>query len=98
MAANIVTLEDMEQFKIDLVHEFKTIIDSISLNPPPTPEKVWLKSHQVQRLLKISPGTLQTLRINGTLPYSKVGGTIFYDKVDIETVLANNKRNGLFND
>jgi hypothetical protein len=99
MATSIITPEDLAQFKIELILEFKSIIDDSQSNQPkPKQEIEWLKSHQVQRLLKISPGTLHTLRINGTLPYSKVGGTIFYDKLDIETVLANNKRNSLFND
>jgi hypothetical protein len=30
-------------------------------------------------MFNISAGTLQNMRINGTLPYSKVGTTILYD-------------------
>jgi len=29
-----------------------------------------MKSHEVRRLLKISPGTLQTLKSSGTIPYT----------------------------
>jgi hypothetical protein len=36
-----------------------------------TAAKKWLKAHEVRRLLKISPGTLQTLKANGTIPYTK---------------------------
>jgi hypothetical protein len=51
------------------------------------PQTEWLRSTEVRKLLKISPGTLQNLRINGTLKYNRVGGTIFYKYEDIEKML-----------
>lgn len=92
MAANIVTLEDLHQFKNDLLDEIREIVQSGN-TPAPKTEPVYLKSHQVQRLLGVSPGTLQNLRINGTIPYSKIGGVIFYDKEAIYKVLEQNMRN-----
>lgn len=53
--------------------------------------KKWIKSPEVRELLDISPGTLQTLRINGTLPYTKMGGTLYYDYQEIIQVLQKNK-------
>ena len=101
MAVNIITQEDLDQFKSQFFQEQKSILEKfkeeISGNiktPEPTGTK-WLKSHQVQRLLNISPGTLQTLRINGTIPFSKVGGSIYYSADDVHKVLERNKRNGL---
>ncbi|MBP8157959.1 MAG: helix-turn-helix domain-containing protein [Flavobacterium sp.] len=47
----------------------------------------WLKSSEVRKLLKISPGTLQNLRINGTLNYNRIGGIIFYKYDDIKKML-----------
>jgi hypothetical protein len=47
----------------------------------------WLKSSEVRKLLKISPGTLQNLRINGTLNYKRIGGIIFYKYDDIQKML-----------
>ena len=55
--------------------------------------KRFLKSHQVERMLGISAGTLQNLRINKTLPFSKIGGTIFYEMDDIQKLIRDNKRN-----
>jgi hypothetical protein len=49
--------------------------------------KQWLKSAEVRQLLKISPGTLQNLRVNGTLRYSKVGSIIYYKYDDILKIL-----------
>lgn len=97
MAASIITLEDLEQFKQDLIVEFREIISEFEPKEPggklKPMQKVWLKSHQVQRLLGISPGTLQTLRLNGTIPYTKVGGVLFYDEEDINRLFEVNKRN-----
>ena len=42
-------------------------------------------------LLQVSPGTLQNLRINGTLPYTKVGGIIYYDAEEIQDVMNSNR-------
>jgi hypothetical protein len=47
----------------------------------------WLKSSEVRKLLKISPGTLQNLRINGTLTPSKIGGILYYKHGDILKML-----------
>ena len=44
----------------------------------------------------ISPGTLQNLRINGTLPYTKIGGVLYYDQREIMEVLERNKVNKNF--
>ena len=58
--------------------------------------KKWLKSNEVRELLGISPGTLQNLRINGTLPYTKIGGVLYYDQREIMEVLERNKVNKNF--
>ena len=99
MAANIITTEDLEQFKVELFSELKELISNNSsgnVNQEPNQPR-WLKSYQVQRLLGISPGTLQTLRINGTLPFTKLGGTILYNQEEIHKLIQSNTRNP-FND
>lgn len=96
MATEIITPEDLENFRLTLVGDIR---DLLSENQQPVKEQEeeynWLKSHQVQRMLGISPGTLQNLRINGTLPYSKIGGVIFYSRKEILKVMEMNKRNSL---
>ena len=52
-----------------------------------------MKSHEVRRLLKISPGTLQTLKASGIIPYTKIGGVHFYDYEDIQRILESGKIN-----
>lgn len=87
MTVAIVTKEDLEEFKIDLLNEIKKIIQSAES----TYSKKWLKSKEITKLLNISPGTLQNLRINGTLTYTKIGGTFYYENSDIEKLLKTNK-------
>lgn len=43
----------------------------------------------VKELLKISTGTLQNLRINGSLSFTRIGGTLYYNYKDIEKMLEN---------
>ncbi len=95
MAANIITQEDLEQFRIELMTELKELFQS-NFNQPSTSVQsldLLLKSHQIQKMLKISPGTLQNLRINGTIPYSKIGGVILYPREEIEQLIKKNMRN-----
>lgn len=94
MATEILTKEDLEEFKWDLLADIKAYLDKREgKQEKAEPEIIWLKSHHVQRMLQISPGTLQNLRINGTIPYSKVGGVLFYKKKDIEYLLEKNMHN-----
>jgi hypothetical protein len=51
--------------------------------------KRWLKSNEVRKMLGISPGTLQTFRNTGKIPFTKVGGLIYYDAGKIDQILAN---------
>lgn len=69
---------------MELLENIKAMINHQSGFAP----KKWLKSPEVRDLLSITPGTLQNLRINGTLPYSKVAGVIYYDYEEIQKVLG----------
>ena len=86
MAVQIITLEDLTEFRLTLLQDLKDLLTKNG-----QPEKKWLKSKEVRKLLNISPGTLQTLRINGTLTYTKVGGIIYCDQLDIDKLLSRNK-------
>ena len=83
MAAEIITKEDLHEFRIELLNDLKK---QFSSHLPARP-KQWLKSSEVRKMLKISPGTLQNLRINRTLRFTKIGGTIYYSYEDLELLL-----------
>lgn len=86
MAVELITKEDLQQFRHQLLDDLKQIIQS-----NPQEQKQWLKSYEVKKLLKISPGTLQNLRVNGTLSYTKIGSIIYYSYKDLEKLLDANK-------
>ena len=86
MAIEVITREDLNEFRTLLLNDLKEIFKI-----QPQQNKQWLKSKEVRNLLNISPGTLQTLRINKTLSYTKIGGIIYYANQDIERLLEQNK-------
>ena len=90
MAVEIITREDLNEFRSLLLSDLKEIF-----NANEKQQKQWLKSSEVRKLLNISPGTLQNLRINGTLSYTKIGGTMYYAYNDLEKILECNKVNAL---
>jgi hypothetical protein len=82
MGMEIITKEDLQVFKEDLIREIKLIIGN--------KEQVkteWLRSSQVRRMLNVSPNTLQTLRVSGKLRYTKVGSIFYYKQDDINQML-----------
>lgn len=87
MAVEILTKEDLYSFKEELLTEMKAI-----LTAQPYTNKKWLRSSEVRKMLNISPGTLQNMRINGTLPYTKVGGVMYYSNEVITKMLEGDSR------
>jgi len=92
MGATIITTEDLMEFKLELLEDIKQLLQ----NQNGQPTKKWLKSLEVRELLGISPGTLQNLRINGTLPFTKIGGVLYYDYQEIMQVLEQNRVHNKF--
>jgi len=79
MSIEGITKEDLQTFRLQLVNDLKAL-----LLPQERVKKEWLRSREVRKLLKISPGTLQSLRVNGTLHPSKIGGIMYYKLEEIE--------------
>lgn len=85
MTVELITKQDLNQFKMELIEELTQLFTQNTV-----PTKKWLRSSEVRKILSISPGTLQNLRINGSLKFSKVGSLLFYDANDISKMLADN--------
>jgi len=83
MGVEIVTKEDLVEFRTKLIQEIEKLITKVEPK-----EEQWLRSIHVRELLNISPGTLQNLRISGKLKYSKVGGIHFYRQSDVERMIV----------
>jgi hypothetical protein len=82
MHVEIITKEYLKQLKAEMLAEIRQLI-----KPEDRQNKQWLKSAEVRKLLNISPGTLQNLRINGTLRFTKIGGMMYYKLKDINKLL-----------
>lgn len=88
MNLNIVTKEDLVELKQELLNEIKEIKQSgISR------DKKYLRSAEMKEMLNISQGTLQNMRINGTLPYIKMGTTYLYDLDRVNEIFNENSYN-----
>lgn len=87
MNVDLISKEDLKIFKTELLNEIKEMIKTGTGQ-----SKQWLKSAEVRKMLTISPGTLQNLRINGTLHYTKIGGMMYYKLEDITKILEGNQR------
>ena len=87
MPTSIITTDDLRDFKLELLDDIKKLLAKHSNGSL----KKYLKSSEVMSLLQISPGTLQNLRINGTLPYTRMGGIIFYEAEEIQKVMTANR-------
>lgn len=78
MAIEVVTKEDLQAFKAELLAEIKIILQGAGHQ-----RDRFLKSYQVKDLLNVSTGTLHKLRHNGTLPYTKIDGLYLYSEADV---------------
>lgn len=85
MQVEFISKEDLKVFKGELLEEIKQLTQSGQ-------SKKWLKSNEVRKLLNISPGTLQNLRINGTLRYTKIGGMMYYKLEEIYQILEGGQK------
>jgi len=85
MSVEIITKEDLELFKIDLFKELKQLLPATNGEI-----KRWLKNSEVRKMLSISSGKLQMLRVNNILPYTKIGSTMYYKFEDIVNMLEGN--------
>jgi hypothetical protein len=82
MELKVITPEDLKEFRAQLLEDIKEL-----LQYKEQPKK-WLRGSEVRKLLKISAGSLQNLRINGTLHPVKLPGTNlwFYDANEINSL------------
>jgi len=83
MSVEIVTKEDLQLFRMQLLEDIKELLSSQS-NPR---DKKWLKGREVRNLLNISSNTLQGLRVSGKIHFSKVGSILYYRYEDLQKLL-----------
>ena len=93
MTYEIITQEDLQKFRLQLLEDLTRMLSGAV---QPQTNKEWMRSSEVRKMLGISHGTLQNLRIKNILPHRKVGGLMYYKYQDILKLLEgddNSKRN-----
>jgi hypothetical protein len=78
MTVELITKDDLEQFRQAMLQDLKLLLTKRTEEP-----QKYLKSYQVKNMLKVSGGTLHTLRANGTLKFTRIGHIIYYNYEDI---------------
>ncbi len=85
MNLEIITREEFNSFKQEVLEALKPVSTG--------QKKQFLRSAEMRKMLNISAGTLQNMRINGTLPYIKMGSTILYDLEKVIEIFNENSHN-----
>lgn len=93
MEIDIVTKQDLKAFKDEILEGIRAILQEKD-NKMSSTDRSWFRSAEVRKMLGISPGTLQNLRIKGTLPYRKIGGTMYYHSQDIHKMMEGKSVHG----
>jgi hypothetical protein len=86
MVAEIITREDLQHFRLQLLDELKEYVYLVKNNTTNSGIERY-KTKDVRKLLDCSNGKLQALRISGKLRCKKIGGTLYYKKEDIQKLL-----------
>ncbi len=84
MTYEIITHEDLQKFRLQLLEDLSRMLSGAV---QPQLNKEWLRSSEVRKILGISHGTLQNLRVKNILPHKKVGGLMYYKYRDIVRLL-----------
>ena len=83
MSQELITKDDLEKFRRAIIEDIIFLIRASEKD-----EDEWLRCADVRKLLKISTGTIQNLRISGKLKSNKVGGIHFYKRSDVEKMIV----------
>lgn len=74
--------QDVREIKAALNFMMKSSLNQL--------KEEWIDGQVVMQTLHISVRTLQSLRDNGTLPFSRINGKFYYKVSDIEEMLQAN--------
>ena len=78
-----VTKDDLRQFGLLLLNNIRKIIDESQTSEKESLDPEWLKSRVVRKLMDMSAGSLQNLRVTGKIRFKKVLGSYYYNKTDL---------------
>lgn len=87
-----ITKEDLRQFGLLLQDKMQQIFLQLNCSGNETIEPQWLKSKAVRKLLDISAGSLQNLRISQKVRFKKVLGSYYYSREDLLKLFDDEKK------
>ncbi|MDP9962244.1 DNA-binding protein [Chryseobacterium lathyri] len=94
MEISLLTKEDLQEFKIQLLLDIERIFDEKLQPTRSTPKDIdpeWIRSKSVRAFMNISPATLQNLRVTGKVKFKKVLGSYYYNLDDLKKLFENEK-------
>jgi hypothetical protein len=91
----ILTADDLRQFRLQLIGEIRELLNGRKAQPDYQLPPEWVKSSAARKILDMSPGTLQNLRISGKLRFKRIGGSYYYSREDLNGLFQNNAAGGV---
>ncbi|WP_125720989.1 MerR family transcriptional regulator [Flavobacterium ustbae] len=88
---DFLTKDDLRQFGLMLTESMRTLISQAIPPVKDTTESLWIKSKSVRKLLDISAGSVQNLRISKKVRFKKVLGSYYYNKEDLQKLFDDEK-------
>jgi hypothetical protein len=92
MTYEIITQEDLQKFRLQLLEDLTRIMTGAVR---PQSNKEWLRRSEVRKMLGISHGTLQNLRVKKILPHRKIGGLMYYKYQDLLKLLEGGEKKSM---
>lgn len=90
MQVTLITHQDLENFKKEVLVEIRRLL-AIPLEQQRQATHRYLKSTDVEKLLRVSRGKLHSLRQSGTIPAKQIGRTYYYLEEDIKKLMEQEK-------
>jgi hypothetical protein len=85
-----ITKEDLFKFGRQLADAFQKMLQGTGVAQKADVQPEWLKSRAVRKMLDISAGSLQNLRVTGQIRYKKVLGSYYYNRADLMNLFNEN--------
>lgn len=84
----IVTKEDLRQFGLQLLDKMRIIVQENACLDTEVLQSEWLKSKSVRKMLDISAGSVQNLRMTQKVRFKKVLGSYYYNREDLQKLFS----------
>lgn len=88
MMSDTVTKDDLRQFGLLLTNDIRKILEKAETSEKDAIDPEWLKSRVVRKLMDMSAGSLQNLRVTGIVRFKKVLGSYYYNKSDLRKLFS----------